>query len=153
MKVELRNLKHSAFASQETECFRATVYLDGVRAGVVANGGYGGGHEYGNNTMRERLSEHAKTIPPTPTKWGDIVATADTVIDRALTDAMHRRDLTRLLRSRVLFLKADGNIYQTRVLKPGRIRDALYNRPLGAVAVLNELPFEDALKLYAGAAE
>jgi hypothetical protein len=42
MKVELKNVKYSAFASQETHCFEATVYIDGKRVGTVSNEGYGG---------------------------------------------------------------------------------------------------------------
>lgn len=34
-RVTLRNIKHAAFASQETECFNATVYIDGVKEGYT----------------------------------------------------------------------------------------------------------------------
>ena len=42
MKIELKNIKHSAFASQETHCYEAALYIDGKRWGIVGNDGYGG---------------------------------------------------------------------------------------------------------------
>ena len=42
MKIELRNIKHSAFASQETHCYQATIYVDGKKVGDVSNHGHGG---------------------------------------------------------------------------------------------------------------
>jgi len=42
MNITLKSIKHSAFASQETHCFEATVYVDGKRAFKVSNQGHGG---------------------------------------------------------------------------------------------------------------
>jgi len=41
-KIELKNLKVAEFASQETTCFEATVYVDGKRFCTVRNEGSGG---------------------------------------------------------------------------------------------------------------
>ena len=47
MKLELKNVKHAAFASQETHCFEATLYVDGKRFATVSNEGHGGcNYEY-----------------------------------------------------------------------------------------------------------
>lgn len=42
MKIELKNIKHSEFASFETHCYQATLYIDGKRTATVANDGHGG---------------------------------------------------------------------------------------------------------------
>lgn len=42
MNIEIKNVKHSEFASQETHCFQATIYLDGKRFAQVENDGHGG---------------------------------------------------------------------------------------------------------------
>lgn len=42
MQITLKNFKHAAFASQETYCFEATVYIDGKKAGIASNDGHGG---------------------------------------------------------------------------------------------------------------
>jgi len=41
-KITLKNFKHAEFASHETNCFEATVYLDGKKFGNVENDGHGG---------------------------------------------------------------------------------------------------------------
>ena len=35
--IELKNIKHSEFASEETHCYEATLYVDGVRWGRMAD--------------------------------------------------------------------------------------------------------------------
>lgn len=46
MEITLKNIKHSEFASHETHCFEATVYIDGKRAFGVENDGQGGPNNY-----------------------------------------------------------------------------------------------------------
>ncbi len=41
-KVTIKNLKYAAFASQETSCFEATIYVDGKRFCTARNEGSGG---------------------------------------------------------------------------------------------------------------
>ena len=45
-RITLKNLKHAQFASLETHCFNATIYLDGERAFKASNEGSGGANEY-----------------------------------------------------------------------------------------------------------
>lgn len=42
MKLELKAIKHSEFASQETHCYQANLYLDGKKVATVGNDGHGG---------------------------------------------------------------------------------------------------------------
>lgn len=41
-RIELKNIKHAEFASQETYCYEATLYVDGKRFAKVSNQGHGG---------------------------------------------------------------------------------------------------------------
>ena len=41
MKLELKNLKHAEFASQETNCFEAKLYINGVFSATLTNDGHG----------------------------------------------------------------------------------------------------------------
>lgn len=41
-KITLKNIKHAEFASEETYCFEATVYVNGNRLCYVKNDGHGG---------------------------------------------------------------------------------------------------------------
>ena len=42
MKLELKNIKHSEFASEETNCYQGRVYVDGKPMIEVSNEGHGG---------------------------------------------------------------------------------------------------------------
>ena len=42
MNLEMKSIKHSNFASQETYCYQAVVYLDGKPFADVSNDGHGG---------------------------------------------------------------------------------------------------------------
>ena len=46
MKIELKNFKHAEFASHETHCYEATVWVDGKRAFYASNEGHGGADDY-----------------------------------------------------------------------------------------------------------
>ena len=41
-KIELKNIKYAAFASEETHCYEATLYVNGKRFAHVSNDGHGG---------------------------------------------------------------------------------------------------------------
>lgn len=45
-KIELKGLKVAEFASEETTCHEATVWIDGVRFCTVSNQGHGGPDEF-----------------------------------------------------------------------------------------------------------
>lgn len=64
MEISLKNVKHAEFMSHETECFQASVYIDGERAGTVSNDGHGGANLYVPEALYLRLREHCQTIPP-----------------------------------------------------------------------------------------
>lgn len=44
--ITLKNLKYAEFASEETACFEATVYVDGKRFCTASNQGHGGPNEF-----------------------------------------------------------------------------------------------------------
>ena len=52
--LELKGIKHAAFASQETHCYEASVYFNGKIIGWVNNEGYGG-----SDTFNARQRGHS----------------------------------------------------------------------------------------------
>lgn len=46
MKLELKAIKHSEFASEETHCYEGKLYVDGVFTATVSNDGHGGPDHY-----------------------------------------------------------------------------------------------------------
>lgn len=165
MKIELKNLKYAEFASQETHCFEASLYVDGKRIGVVANDGQGGCNGYTPHTAWETINEYAKTLPTSKYKMTvrdengaitqneiDITHDADTVIDGLVMEALYTRDLKRAMTNKILFINADGAMMETTKMDKATMTNWL-SRPelmdkLKATKVLNLMPLAEAVKLY-----
>jgi hypothetical protein len=152
MKIELKNVKHSEFASHETNCFDASVYIDGKKAGSASNGGQGGGTSIYPNTLYLLLEGYAKTLPPFTYDGGaDIAQTADYVVDELLTEWLYARDAKRAMQKKILFLR-NGTLMESGRMDAATLQKWLA-RPdllekLQADKILNLLPIEEAIKAY-----
>ena len=155
-KIELKNLKHSDFASQETYCFEASVYIDGKKAGTVSNQGCGGCHSYHPNTLYQLLKAEADKLPPHEWRLNEEVLTiqpdADTIISELVTEALTAKDLKSGMRRRILFVGDDGSVYETKAMAAAELAKQL-SRPnlhevLKTKTILNLLPFPEALSIY-----
>lgn len=120
MQITLKNVKHYPSMSEETECFEAVVYIDGKKAGRVANRGHGGSHEM-DRAVWERLNEYAKTLPPETFEVNGqsftLPQSADSLIDDALQAILREKEEARLRKlfdkdidTRVLYVK-DGGVW------------------------------------------
>jgi hypothetical protein len=157
MQITLKNIKHSNFASHETECFEATVYIDGKRAGTASNDGQGGPNMYHPNTLAEALERHAETLPPTEYDSGGETITfkqdADIVIGELLMQHLLAQDLKRAMSRRILFLSSGGELKETKSLPKDTLNKALMRpehhlKNLDYFKILNLLPFAEALSIY-----
>jgi hypothetical protein len=159
MKIELKNVKHSEFASHETSCFEASVYIDGVRAGIVENDGQGGCNRYHPYDLEIKIDTYAKTLPPRQSKYSDLSydEDADTVIGDLLTEHLYAKDLKRALAKKIMYVKTDdGLIYETiglsklelqLYLAEAKLCNKIHEK-LKAKTILNILPFTEALSIY-----
>ncbi len=166
MKIEIRNLKFSAFASEETHCFEATVYIDGKRAGTARNAGHGGPTDIHPRECLERLNAHAATLPKVvsdipdekdPTGFFTYAPSGESLVDDLVAEALIERDLKKALAKRVLFTVAGkAGIFQLKACKADVLAQTLKDPRLGqrlkADKILNLLPFDEALVLYKSAA-
>jgi len=162
MNIELRKVKYAAFASQETPCFSADVYIDGVKAGSVDNSGQGGCNSYYPFSCEQALIEHAKTLP-------DVVSErlvdddgkpftyrpdADSVVGDLLDAFLSLKDLRTRLKRRILWKDADGKrIFETGVLDPARHAAILaapesFAKNCQPGAILNLMSEADALAAF-----
>ena len=152
MKIELKNIKYAEFASQETHCFEASVYIDGKRAGTVGNDGQGGCNFYHPRELEEALKAHAKTLPKVMYHEHEFDQDADTLIGDLLTEHLYAKDLKRALNKRIMFFTHDDQLKETINLERQRMESILANAALvaqlKAKTILNLLPFDQALSLY-----
>ena len=164
MEVELKNLKHSEFASRETNCFEATVWLNGKRAFYARNDGNGGADLYAPLENQDRgqftsllndLINHCLTLP----KWGsefggkdNMDLTPEILIGNLVNDTLDAKKLKKSLKKKVLFINENG-IYQTaygnkRPVDQNLIDMVKEENPDSII--LNCLAFSEALDLYRG---
>jgi len=173
MKLELKNIKHTAWASQETHCYQASLYVNGKPIAVVSNDGCGGADRvkiHGNFslsshdfvTYREILSdveEHFKSLPPSPFSYegADGVMIHDSLPQTlegwccdAVNDWLSARELKKKLKSHVLFqFKYKDGIYQSKYHPTVTKGEWVINKQSGETRrILNDMPFEDALAIW-----
>lgn len=157
MKVEIKSVKVLPRSSQETTCFEATLLVDGVVRGFVHNEGHGGANIFSDRQAVEQINAYAATLPEVPFSEGSYPQSAETIVDDLVDQHLLSKDLKRLLKSRILYVK-DDKIYEVTHLKSnerltGPLIDEMLKRPhlkekLGSDIVLNTMPFDEALALY-----
>lgn len=138
MKIELRKVAHYPRMSQETEAFNADVYVNGVKRGTVENDGHGGPNMIHPHTLEAEIEAYAKTLPPDVSEYGELPYSADFLISTILEEHLLQKELTRRLKKNTIFVK-DGKCYVMKA--PARPRQAVAH-------ILNDLPIEEAVKLY-----
>ena len=75
MKIELKRVEHAKFASEETECFKANLYVDGKKIATCDNDGHGGptrvhyDRKYADRIAR--FKAHVDSLPRVVTKMKD----------------------------------------------------------------------------------
>jgi hypothetical protein len=160
MKIELKALKYSDFASQETHCFHANIYIDGKKAGWAENNGHGGMTNIQPRALYETLRQCTDKIPPRIVDFNGttltLEASPDSYVDELVTLALHERDLKRAMKTRILFTRGN-QVFETQKFDAAKLSAAV-NHPqvrekLDADQVLNLLPIAEALKLYAAGME
>ena len=114
-RVSIKNLKVSDFASQETDCFEASVYIDGVRKGIASNDGNGGSNNYYPRTLYDELNAIAKTLPPCDmTKFGicePLEQDPDILIGELVEAEIMRKKVARMVTSKTWF-RRPGEKYE-----------------------------------------
>lgn len=159
--ITIKNLKYSEFASQETFCFEATVYVDGKRGFIAHNDGHGGSDYYypvkGQSQEEYRrfiglAEEFVLTLP----KWSiegvaDVFdVTIESHISGLVSAELMRRDYTRGIKKRIyVWTDAGVSYYKTTKVTQALIDQIKAKHPDDIV--LNTLPIDEAVALYAGA--
>ncbi len=64
MEITLKNISHNERLSEETNCFSATIYIDGKNAGEASNHGHGGPTMIHPRELEQKINAYTKTLPP-----------------------------------------------------------------------------------------
>lgn len=163
MKLEMKSIKHSDFASQGTPCYEGHVYIDGKKSIHVSNDGRGGSDRYHSfnkipySIIREVDEWCKKNLP----KWkmsidGDAPKEYDTDFESWCHTQVHlwlrSKELKRLLnKDKIVYVK-DNDLYTWKNKSIKKIDDHILNRFKSVnkdiKIILNDMPFDKALKTY-----
>lgn len=157
MKLELKNIKYANWASQETACYDATLYIDGQPFATVSNSGHGGADcldldpRFKGN-WSETL-EKAEKYCREAYKWKGYKGTwhngnLEIACGELLYAHLDRKHYKKLLRQ-VCFLTEENKLmsFPKRVKPEPSIYDTIREArdDLKNVIFLNELSFDDAV--------
>ena len=152
MNIELKNIKYSSFASQETSCFQATIYIEGKKEGTVENDGQGGCNFYHPSSVGALLNDYATTLPKIKYGEDEFCQDADCLINDLLMNHLYEKDLKKSLSKRIMFVGQDGKLRETVGLDKTRMTALLasptLSEKLKSHTILNLLPFCEAIKIY-----
>ena len=162
MKIELKNIKYAEFASHETHCYTATVYIDGKKVATVENSGHGGSDMIDPWTVGERIDEYAKTLPhalldnttdPDTGKPYEVEHNFETIFGDLVNKYLLTRDLKRAMSKKLVFTKPGNPGIWTINAKSktgvARALEAFANKPeWKGRTILNLLPIDEALKIW-----
>jgi len=162
VNIKLKNIKYFAAGSEETSCFTASVYIDGMKAGDVKNDGHGGCNYYYPHELETKLSAYADTLPPVTSslevdgKPFVYEPNADNVIDELLDEYLAAKELRRLLHSgKAIYTVTDRpGIFASSRLTSAQLATLLKVGIAGlpskwnAKELLNTMRFEEALEIY-----
>tara|TARA_B100000287_G_scaffold412338_1_gene442683 strand:+ start:397 stop:966 length:570 start_codon:yes stop_codon:yes gene_type:complete len=127
--LELKGIKHAAFASQETHCYEASVYFNGKIIGWVNNDGYGGSDTFNAkpikhgadhvcakgsfadnnklwNTLETRIAEeHPQYFMEWDKSWNKM--TLEIWCCNQVNKFLSTKDFNRYMKSKVVFIQPD----------------------------------------------
>jgi hypothetical protein len=154
--IELKNIKHTAWASEETHCYQATLYVDGVKWGTVSNQGHGGCDDFYGETRSDGdlkwLNDQIKETYE-PYTYGDksIEQDLDMVCADLVNQWLRDKDFNRAMKSKVLFTKPDTQgVWQLGFKKPKTLWMMLdvMKAKYPQNTYLADLPVDEAKAIY-----
>jgi hypothetical protein len=94
MKIEIKNIKVNNSFSEETTCFIADIFVDGVKVGYAKNDGQGGSTFYnsyeGKRELLNKADEYAKTLPSKFYKYGDTEMEIKSDLEGVIDDSVYK---------------------------------------------------------------
>lgn len=174
--IEIKNLKYSGFASQETHCFEGTVYVNGERFCSAFNEGHGGCDRY-DPTVKDMTSsqlyakikkidaalavEKADEFKTHTRKDGSTFTIGpdfEWMVCEAVNIALATKEMKAKLRRRLMWLKPNDDpsegfysyTIKTKKEVPAAVEQARKTHG-DDIRILNLMPEAEALAIWRGA--
>ena len=167
MKLELKAIKHTEWASEETHCYQASLFVDGKPVAIVSNDGHGGcDREYDHPKCKgdyratmKAVHEYFKTLPNEPSEWSEdgFSQSLEGWCGDQVNELLSSRELKRKFKSHVLVqLKYKEGIFQIANNSNMATRhptvtkgEWIIDKQAGETRrILNDMPFDEALAIW-----
>lgn len=173
MNLTLKNIKHAAFASEETYCYSAVLYLDGKALAIVGNDGQGGcdyvhpaTRTMDMNVYRSALEEITAFFLGQPEKATGIPNpdgtefmmrdTLETWCSYQVSLFLAAKEMSRELKKHIIFVKNknDSDLFRLKIVDMSKISilKARIKKDFPDSVILNDLSKEDAFGLWLASA-
>jgi len=164
MKLELKAIKHTSWASHETHCFQAALYVEGKPVAVVGNDGQGGcDYEYDHPKCKadyrvtmKAVHDYFKSLPKEPSEWSEdgFAQQLEYWCADQVNEFLSVRELKRKFKSHVVYQrKGTGALYQTKYHPTVTKGEWIIDKQAGMTRrILNDMPFDEALTLWRASA-
>ena len=154
--IELKNIKHTAWMSEETHCYQATLYVDGEHWGTVSNQGQGGCDDFHSETksdadFAELNSRIKETYDPYTYEGYTLKKNLEMVCGDLVNQWLRDKDFNRAMKNKVLFTKPDTQgVWQLAVKKPHTLETTLtaLRSANPQYTYLADLPVDEAKAIY-----
>lgn len=154
--IELKNIKHTAWMSEETHCYQATLYVDGVKWGTVSNQGHGGCDDFYGETrsdgdIKELNDQIKETHEPYTYEGYTLKKDLDMVCADLVNQWLRDKDFNRAMKAKVLFTKPDTQgVWQLAIKKPLTLEVMLAKLKATnpQYTYLADLPVDEAKAIY-----
>ena len=157
MEISIKGLKHSAFASHETHCFEATVYVNGTRSFMVENDGQGGSNNYyplkgktamHTNTTVKKINDYLSTLPEKQFDDFSVQADLDCIIGDLVNDTLTLKRVKPQLKKKVLgYSPSKNGVYEWKCqFTPANVKQIKKQHP--DILIFNDMTDADILKYY-----
>ena len=166
MKIELKAIEHHPSFSEETECYAAALWIDGVCIGRVSNRGTGGGDDFhGDHAAFAKADTWCRRNLPRwslPGPEGEPEFQHETDLEMhcgaLLARQLGMKQMQRDLRANLIFRQpCDGALYMVKVRAPAKTTDPTIHARLLAqypgALILNALPKDEAWTIYSECSE
>ena len=172
MKIELKKIQYSKFASQETACFQADLYVDGKPFAIVSNAGHGGCDEHNRHPknpmdykefhkellrIEKWYNENVK-IESEYSETGYIDGSLDMAVGELLDEHLIEKEVRSLLRRNLIVFTNDGQkgYYKYGIKKykidvfPGKLEAMRkkFKEWYGDFTILNDFGIDEACEYY-----
>lgn len=153
MKIELKKINFDARATEETNCFSASLYVNGEEIGIVSNKGRGGCDWFsGDQEKYDAADKWCKAnIPPRKFYGQEQPSDLESYYNELLEDHLVRKEVKKLMKSRILFVNEAGELREAGYKGVRKIEqmhiDYFKSRNPGQ-KILNELPEDEAFQIF-----